>query len=84
VAAVADRDEDFSMVLLDLTMPQLHGDEALAEMRRYQPNLKAIVMSGYDEGEVMVRFGKEPVNAFLQKPFRLPQLRSKIQQLLAP
>jgi len=84
VAAVADRDEDFSMVLLDLTMPQLHGDEALAEMRRYQPNLKAIVMSGYDEDEVMVRFGKEPVNAFLQKPFRLPQLRSKIQQLLAP
>jgi PAS domain S-box-containing protein len=82
VAAVAEREEDFALVLLDLTMPQLHGDESLRGMRRFQPGLKAIVMSGYDETEVVACFADQSMEAFLQKPFRLPQLRQKIQQLL--
>jgi two-component system cell cycle sensor histidine kinase/response regulator CckA len=82
VAAVAERTEDFALVLLDLTMPQLHGDESLRGMRRFQPKLKAIVMSGYDESEVLECFADQSMEAFLQKPFRLPQLRQKIHQLL--
>jgi CheY-like chemotaxis protein len=82
VAAVAEREEDFALVLLDLTMPQLHGDESLRGMRRFQPGLKAIVMSGYDETEVVACFADQTMEAFLQKPFRLPQLRQKIQLLL--
>ena len=69
-------------VILDLTMPNLDGAGALAELRRIRPDVPVIVSSGHGEQEVMQRFaGLEP-DGFLQKPYTLEGLRTTLGHLL--
>lgn len=69
-------------IILDLTMPNLDGAQALAELRRIRPNIPVIVSSGHGEQEVMQRFaGLEP-DGFLQKPYTLEGLRNTLRHIL--
>ena len=61
-------------VVLDLTMPEMDGAEALNELRSIHPDAAVIVCSGYSKQEILDRFGAETPNAFLQKPFGATQL----------
>lgn len=56
-------------VLLDLTMPDLNGDQVFAKMRVIDPNARVILMSGYSEQEATNQFRGEGLVGFLQKPF---------------
>jgi nitrogen-specific signal transduction histidine kinase/CheY-like chemotaxis protein len=72
-----------SLILLDLTMPQLGGAEAALEMRRIHPNVPIVAMSGYGDVEVMERFSGAAVDDFLPKPFRPDQLTAKVRDVLS-
>jgi two-component system, cell cycle sensor histidine kinase and response regulator CckA len=72
-----------SLILLDLTMPQLGGAEAALEMRRIHPNVPIVAMSGYGDVEVMERFSGTAVDDFLPKPFRPDQLTAKVRDVLS-
>jgi CheY-like chemotaxis protein len=69
-------------VLLDLTMPRMDGVKTLHELRMIRPDLKVIVMSGYDEKEAIDRFTNEGFDHFLQKPFTRDQLIAKLKTVL--
>jgi CheY-like chemotaxis protein len=58
------------LVLLDLTMPNLNGEDAFRQLRQLRPDVPVILMSGYPEPDVMSRFVGAGLTAFLQKPFR--------------
>jgi two-component system, cell cycle sensor histidine kinase and response regulator CckA len=73
-----------SLILLDLTMPQLGGAEAALELRRLQPDIPIVAMSGYGDVEVMERFSGARIDDFLPKPFSPDQLAAKIRDVLAP
>jgi two-component system, cell cycle sensor histidine kinase and response regulator CckA len=72
------------LVLLDLTMPVLGGEQAAMELRRIQPDVPIVAMSGYGDVEVMQRFSEAGVDDFLPKPFTPDQLAAKIRDVLAP
>ncbi len=72
-----------SLILLDLTMPQLGGAEAALELRRLNPNIPIVAMSGYGDVEVMERFSGSEVDDFLPKPFRPDQLAAKVREVLS-
>ncbi|MEN8182424.1 MAG: histidine kinase N-terminal 7TM domain-containing protein [Myxococcota bacterium] len=68
------RSSEFAAVVLDLTMPDIGGEEVLARIRRSHPTVPIVLMSGYTREDLGTRFeGKERV-AFLHKPFRAPEL----------
>ena len=71
-----------ALVLLDMTMPVLSGEETLHELKRIRPNVRVIASSGYNEVEALRRFG-QGVRGFLQKPYRAAQLAEKIKTSLA-
>lgn len=77
------RPDDFSIVLLDLTMPVMDGEEALAHLRQLRPQAKVLVISGYDETDVMRRIGGLHISGFLQKPFSAGRLAQKIRGIVA-
>ena len=69
-------------VFLDLTMPHMDGQETLRELRKLQPDLRVLIMSGFSAQDVASRFAKDPFVDFIQKPFNLTQTREKIRRLL--
>ena len=70
------------MVLLDLMMPMLSGVEALRQILAARPDARVLVISGYDEWDVMQRFADSRVAGFLQKPFTGGRLAQKIREVL--
>ncbi len=70
-------------VILDLTMPHLSGEEALAEIRARQPDARVLVVSGFSDQDTLKRVGAQVGNNFLAKPFKPDELREKMQALLA-
>jgi len=67
--------DSISLVLLDLTMPHLGGEETFMELRKIRDNLPVILMSGYSEEEVTSLFAGKGITGFLQKPFRIEKLQ---------
>ncbi len=74
--------EKIDLVLLDLTMPRMGGQEALMEMCRINSDIPVIVASGYPEEEASNRFKGQKPAGFINKPFRLQSLVDKITSVL--
>jgi two-component system cell cycle sensor histidine kinase/response regulator CckA len=60
---------EVKFVLLDMTMPELSGEETFRELRSLRPDLPVILSSGYNEVEATRRFCAKGYAAFLPKPF---------------
>jgi PAS domain S-box-containing protein len=70
------------LVLLDLTMPRLDGEQTLAELQRIASKVPVVLMSGYSERELSERFAGKGLAAFLQKPFTREDMRTRLRQAL--
>lgn len=85
VAAHADALQEgrpFDVLILDLTVPGgMGGIEALAQMKILQPDVKAVVCSGYSADPVMGEPGRFGFAAVLPKPFTLAQLAEVVGRL---
>jgi two-component system, cell cycle sensor histidine kinase and response regulator CckA len=71
-----------SVVLLDLTMPGLGGEETLRQIQAIRPEAKVILSSGYNEVEVIRRFTGKGLAGFLQKPYTSAALMEKVHTAL--
>ncbi len=81
VERFAERAEEVTAVLLDVTMPVMGGLEACEHIRRIRPEVPILIMSGYmRDGELR---NLEGHTDFLQKPFKLEELQHKLRNLLA-
>ncbi len=74
--------KELRAVILDMTMPHLNGDEAFREMRRIRSDIRVLLVSGYSEQEATNRFTGKGLAGFLQKPYKLEDLRKKIRDIL--
>ncbi len=74
--------DDYSLVLLDLTMPGLGGEDTFRALRELRPNLRVVLMSGYNEHEVTRLFVGRGLAGFLQKPFRADELYATVARIL--
>ncbi len=70
-----------AVILLDMTMPVMSGEETLSKIRLIRPEAKVIASSGYNEIEALRRFGAG-ITGFLQKPYRASQLLEKVKLTL--
>jgi two-component system cell cycle sensor histidine kinase/response regulator CckA len=59
----------FDVVLLDLTMPKLDGEDTLMALRMISPNLPVVLTSGYGAEAIVQRFVGRGLADFLPKPF---------------
>lgn len=77
-----EQPESYVMVILDLTMPHVDGVEASREMRKLNPDMPVLLMSGFHEEEAISQFTNSDLAGFLQKPFGIEELKEKVAQLL--
>jgi two-component system cell cycle sensor histidine kinase/response regulator CckA len=62
------------LVLLDLTMPRMGGEEALVEIRQLRPDARVVLCSGYGEEAATERVARAGLAGFLHKPYTLAKL----------
>jgi PAS domain S-box-containing protein len=70
---------DIDLTLLDMTMPDMNGEETFSEIRRLDNSAVVLLMSGYSEQEATVEFAGKGLAGFLQKPFRRDDLLEVVQ-----
>ncbi len=79
---------DFSghidLLLCDHVMPKLNGLETARQIRRRNPRLPVILMSGFTREETEEHFRAQGFEHLLKKPFRLEELREMLQAASAP
>jgi PAS domain S-box-containing protein len=73
---------EISVVLLDLTMPSMSGEETFRQLRMMRSNVPVILSSGYNEVEAVKRFTGKSLTGFIQKPYTTTQLAQKVRDAL--
>ncbi len=71
------------LVVSDVVMPEMDGPTLLRELRKLQPHLKMIFVSGYAEDAFKKNLPEGEAFAFLPKPFSLKQLATAVKEALA-
>jgi two-component system cell cycle sensor histidine kinase/response regulator CckA len=73
----------YDVVILDLTVPgAMGGLKTLKELRKLDPNVKAIVSSGYSDDPVMSEHEKFGFNAIIKKPYEYHELAETVKKLI--
>jgi len=78
------RADEIDVVLLDMAMPGMNGDEVLRHMFDIRPDARVIVSSGFIEENISAQFGDAQPAGFLYKPFTPDVLMERIGGVLAP
>jgi len=78
VEKLTARPSEFAVVVLDLTMPVMSGEEALTHIRAIRPDLPVLLSSGFSETEAVKRFADRGLAGFLQKPYTATALARKV------
>ncbi len=73
----------FDAVVLDLTMPQMDGLRTLERLRTIRPDVRAVLMSGFDLTHAREQATAIP-DLYLPKPFGVPEIVDCVQRLVAP
>lgn len=71
-----------TLVLLDLTMPVMGGEETFHRLKAIRPDVKILLTSGYSQEDAIDRFPTIGLAGFIQKPFLPSQLLERIRQAI--
>jgi CheY-like chemotaxis protein/two-component sensor histidine kinase len=72
------------LVVLDILMPEMGGEEVLARLRAIRPDVRVLLMSGYTEGDLLGRLASPRGRlGFIAKPFTRSGLEAKLREILA-
>ncbi|MCF8129424.1 MAG: response regulator, partial [Deltaproteobacteria bacterium] len=70
------------LVLLDMIMPGMSGGETYDNLKSLDPDVKALLSSGYSIDGKAVAILDRGCNGFIQKPFKIKQLSQKLREIL--
>jgi len=71
---------EFDVVVLDIKMPDMDGNEALHEIRKLKPDVEVIMLTGRGSADSMLPALREGAFAYLTKPCDLDLLALKIRE----
>jgi PAS domain S-box-containing protein len=65
-------------IILDLTMPDMGGEETFRELRKLRGDARVILSSGFDEQDATNKFVGIGLAGFIQKPYSIAKLREAL------
>jgi len=74
-----ERMQEIKLVLLDLSMPGMNGEEVFYKLRAINASVPILLVSGYSEQEVMEQFVNKGLAGFIQKPYTIDSLIQQIE-----
>jgi len=74
--------EEIDLVVLDLIMPTMDGDECLERLLALNPELKVVIATGFSPGGSVREALKRGARGILHKPFQISEALRVVQQVL--
>lgn len=74
--------EPFQLILTDIKMPKMDGLEVLDNVKKIDPDIEVIMITGYGTINTAVAAIKKGAYDFVQKPFNLDEILSLIEKAL--
>ena len=72
----------FDLVITDMTMPQMTGDQLAKELLKIRPDIPVVLCTGFSH-EINERKAKHfGISAFLMKPFVLRELATTVRKVI--
>jgi len=82
ISIYKEQGKNIDLVILDMIMPGMSGGATFDVLKSMNPQVKVILASGYPENGMAKEILDRGVMGFLQKPFRIDDLSSKVQEVL--
>ncbi len=82
-AAARALGEEFDVVITDIRLPGASGNELVTTVKSRWPRTQALVITGYRDAGVAARALKAGADAYLFKPFGMPELQTHLKEALA-
>jgi CheY-like chemotaxis protein len=74
--------QNIDLIILDVIMPELDGEETFIAMQEINPALKVLVSSGYSLDDKTQNIIQKGAKGFIQKPYRKGALSVKVAEVL--
>lgn len=74
--------EKIDLIILDFVMPGMDGEETFTALKAINPELRVLIISGYSVHERVRDLLAKGCRGFLQKPFRMSDLASKVREII--
>ena len=81
VRVFSDACQDIDLVILDIIMPDIGGDEVYDRLKKIKSNIKVLLASGDSRGDAGTTIDKG-CNGFIQKPFSMERLSHAIRKVI--
>jgi CheY-like chemotaxis protein len=73
---------DIKLVVLDMIMPKMGGHETFLELKKLNDDVKVLLSTGYSQDGKAQDIMESGVMGFVQKPYRVSTLLSKVRTVL--
>lgn len=74
--------EEIDLALIDMIMPNMGGRECFLELKKLNPEIRAVLSTGYGRDGAVQEILDAGMSGFVQKPYRLDQLSAVISATL--
>lgn len=75
---------DPDLVIMDIKMPKMNGLEALSQIKKLKPQIRVMIITGYESDDVAAQAIRLGADDYLTKPFNRETVRAKMQKLCRP
>ncbi len=82
VETAKSHDGEIDLLITDVIMPEMNGDELASKISEIQPGIKVLFTSGYTEDVISPHGILEEGAQFIGKPYKPQELAEKIRELL--
>ncbi len=79
---IIKKPNEIDLVLLDVMMPGASGTEVLTEIKRIEPAMKIVMLTGHSSKDVAIEALKGRADDFLEKPLNINEAKEIIEKLL--
>ena len=76
-------EHDFSLVFLDLKMPEIDGAEVFKQIKQIKPELPVTIITGYPEGDLMMKALSHGPLGVMSKPFSSSDIIAAVNNYLS-
>lgn len=75
---ILNDDKEINIVLMDIKMPKQNGIDVTRDIKRLNPSIKVIVVTGYESAEIAQEATAAGADAYITKPFESKTILKKI------